>query len=110
MHRIGPARVLLMGVICASSTVEAQTQAKTPFGIVDNSFLVEEAFNQEPGVVQNIFSYTREASRQWILSFTQEWPVGSMTHQLSYTLPVGRMGADTGFGDVLLNYRWQALT
>ena len=30
-----------------------------PWAIADNSFLVEEAFNQEPKIVQNIFGWTR---------------------------------------------------
>ena len=43
------------------------------------------------------------------LSFTQEWPVVSQTHQLSYTLPRSTTGVDRGFGDTLINYRYQAL-
>lgn len=84
-------------------------------GIRDNSFLIEEAYNQEPGVVQHIFtgllSHTGD-DRAFNLSFTQEWPVFSQTHQLSYTIPYGFLDSDameneSGLGDVLLNYRYQ---
>ncbi len=81
--------------------------------IQDNSFLVEEAYNQGPGVVQHISSFVRNEDRGWAFSFTQEWPVPGQRHQLSYTLNWARVepeGQDeTGFSDVLLNYRWQAL-
>jgi len=87
-------------------------------GIRDNSFLIEEAYNQEAGVVQHIFtgrfSYDDEhgdRTRIWDLSFTQEWPVFSETHQLSYTIPYSFIDPggeyESGIGDVLLNYRYQ---
>ena len=84
--------------------------------IEDNSFLVEEAYNQEAGVVQHIFNavYTKDARRHgWQFSFTQEWPVYGLDHQLSYTIPSFHLVDDgdhqNGIGDVLLNYRYQAL-
>lgn len=84
--------------------------SSAPFAILDNSFLVEEAFNQPTGIFQNIFSFRRSGGA-WELAFTQEWPVGSQQHQLSYTLPiVGHSSRKTGLGDVMLNYRYQALT
>jgi hypothetical protein len=75
--------------------------------ITDNSFLVEEAFNQEAGVVQNIFTWTRGRDGAWDAGFTQEWPAPGMTHQLSYTLVYADTGDAKGFGDALLNYRYQ---
>jgi len=81
--------------------------------IQDNSFLIEEAYNQERGVVQHISSFVRNDDRGWGYSFTQEWPVPGQKHQLSYTLNWARVDPDgqddTGFSDVLINYRWQAL-
>jgi hypothetical protein len=76
--------------------------------IADNSFLIEEAYNQDPGVVQHIQTFTR-ATRggDWLYTFTQEWPVGSMRHQLSYTLPVQQVGGKREVGDIALNYRYQ---
>lgn len=84
--------------------------------IEDNSFLIEEAYNQEAGVVQHIFNgqYTRTSGEYgWNFSFTQEWPVFSVEHQLSYTIPSYHLinGTDRvyGVGDILINYRYQAL-
>ena len=79
-----------------------------PFQILDNSFLVEEAFNQEAGVFQNIFGITR-SSDSWAVSFVQEWPVLSQSHQLSYTLTWAGAGGTAAWGDSLLNYRFQAM-
>ena len=79
--------------------------------IADNSFLIEEAYNQEAGVVQHISNFVRdEAGDGWVYVFTQEWPLGGMRHQLSYTVPVvSPEGFSTGLGDILLNYRYQAV-
>jgi len=53
----------------------------------DNSFLIEEAYNQEAGVVQNIVNgLWSRGSEDWLLTFTQEWPVPDQRHQFSYTL------------------------
>jgi len=71
--------------------------------IEDNSFLIEEAYNQDPRVVQHIFTYAHARDGSWFGSFTQEWPVGSQKHQLSYSLPIDR----DGIGDSELNYRYQ---
>lgn len=75
--------------------------------IADNSFLIEEAYNQERGVVQHIntISWPR-GSGTWTYTFTQEWPLGGPRHQLSYTLPVLHQDA-TRIGDVAVNYRYQ---
>jgi hypothetical protein len=87
--------------------------AQAPTGeaaIEDNSFFIEEAYNQEAGVVQHINTLvaTGPARRDLFYSFTQEWPVHGQRNQLSYTIPVTRLsGQSTGLGDVLLNYRIQ---
>ena len=76
--------------------------------IADNSFLIEEAYNQEAGVVQHIFTFARPASgSEFVSTFTQEWPVKSIRHQLSYTIPVQRAFDSKGVGDVMVNYRYQ---
>ena len=102
-------RVLIL-VLLSSSALFAQTAsgASEPFQITDNSFLVEEAFNQEAGVFQNIFGASR-LQGVWAETFTQEWPVRSETHQLSYTVTFVSNDGHSGFGDTLLNYRYQAL-
>ncbi|MGH7875071.1 MAG: hypothetical protein ACREQO_22995, partial [Candidatus Binatia bacterium] len=98
----------------------AQEKARPIDGIADNSFLIEEAYNQEVGVVQHIFTaaYTKNQDqrpkvRGWELSFTQEWPILSQDHQFSYTIPFSFIHEGSqrhdGLEDVLLNYRYQAL-
>jgi len=50
---------------------------------------MEEAYNQEKGIVQHINTFrTHRGSTDFDYSFTQEWPVGGLTHQLSYDIPV----------------------
>ena len=94
--RARAARGDLLLLACAASRVRA-TGAQ-PFEILDNSFLVEEAFNQEPGIFQNIFGVRAADGDGWEAAFTQEWPLFTQTHQFSYT--VGALGADgaTGIG------------
>lgn len=93
-------------------TPAGKASADEPGKIQDNSFLIEEAYNQERGVIQHIqtFQYLKR-SRSWGYTFTQEWPAPSQAHQLSYTIPAlrpGPPGTKDGLGDVLLNYRYQA--
>src|SRR5687767_9441055 len=83
-----------------------------PVPIRDNSFLVEEAYNQPWGVVQHVSTFQRVRNAiGWGATFTQEWPAPSERHQLSYTVPIQRSptltGLHTGIGDVMLNYRYQ---
>jgi DtxR family Mn-dependent transcriptional regulator len=106
----------LLVVLCGTGPVTAQATGSPsaadptrPFEIADNSFLVEEAFNQEPGVFQHIFNVRLDRGGDWQATFTQEWPVFSQAHQFSYTLPYAAAGGASGIGDVLINYRWQAL-
>jgi hypothetical protein len=99
-------------VALLSLAPQAAAQSLDPsrkWEILDNSFLIEESFNQERGVVQNIFSWTRGWAGGWGANFTQEWPVPGTAHQLSYTLPFAAISDATGWGDVLLNYRYQLL-
>ena len=120
-----PARAFLFLLILCSSLM-AQHKPATPQAaqeetphiqeetphIEDNSFLVEEAYNQEYGVVQHIQSFTRLwNSKEWVYSFTQEWPVNpAPKHQLSYTIVgLGSSGSGAGLGDIALNYRYQVL-
>ena len=91
-----------------ASTAPRTASPDAPFAISDNSFLVEEAFNQEAGVFQNIFGAVR-VNGAWGATFTQEWPVVSQTHQFSYTLVFLDGGTAFGVGDTLLNYRYQAV-
>lgn len=78
--------------------------------IEDNSFLLEEAFNQEWGVYQFIQKYqTSERAGGYEYSFENEIPITDKTHQFSYELSFGRP-ENIGHGavsDVTLNYRYQ---
>lgn len=104
MHRIPLFVGLCASVLCAPLPANAQ---KEPFKIADNSFLVEEAFNQETGVFQNIFLFQRAKDNGgWAVEFTQEWPVWGQRHQFSYTLPYDFR--DGALGNILLNYRLQS--
>jgi hypothetical protein len=110
-------------VLAIPTAVLAEDEGEEP-GIRDNSFLIEEAFNQEPGVVQHIFNWVPSWERDrghrdyFDFVFTQEWPVFSQQHQFSYTLPISsvyerlpgkRSSQSRGLGDLMLNYRYQAL-
>jgi hypothetical protein len=104
-------------VICLSPASLVAAQRERPIDVIeDNSFLIEEAYNQEPGVVQHIFTahYNNDSRRRgWEFSFTQEWPIVSQNHQFSYTIPsyhlVENGDRQNGVGDVLLSYRYQLL-
>jgi hypothetical protein len=109
MRRLVKGALLAIVVLFAALQVFADEVKK----IQDNSFLVEEAYNQEPGVIQHIqtFEYLKK-SKSWLYTFTQEWPVPKETHQLSYTIPVAHLddgGSETGLGDIALNYRYQLI-
>ena len=92
---------VVWGVLCFNAaSLHGQIQ--------DNSFLLEEAYNQESGVVQHISTFAFSSGEDWGYSFTQEWPLGGIRHQLSYTIPLERSaGAGTGLSDIALNYRYQ---
>jgi hypothetical protein len=107
---------ILAGAAVLVPAVAAQEQPRPvtawPEAIEDNSFLIEEAYNQEPGVVQFIFNFQRSRpGGDWLASFTNEWPAPGEQHQLSYTVPYtfGAGPHPTEVGDILVNYRYQAL-
>ena len=99
-------RSLIVFAALASSAY-AQGGSK-PFAITDNSFLVEEAFNQEPGIFQNIIG-VRANRGAWQAGFTQEWPLFSQQHQISYTLGAASNEGTRGFSDIAVHYRLQLL-
>ena len=98
------APIVVALLACTFSALGSAAQAQEPAPIADNSFLIEEAYNQEAHVVQHINTVFL-VSGEWIYSFTQEWPLGGQRSQLSYTIPV----LSGAFGDVALNYRFQAV-
>lgn len=96
-----------------------------PQHIRDNAIFVEEASNQEPGIVQHIFTWShfwdragQARTRDFALAYTMELPVGSQKHQFSFTTQYLTGFEDPDFGpasqqgdvgDTFLNYRYQLL-
>lgn len=85
--------------------------------IEDNSMFIEEAFNQETGVIQHISNLVFDDGN-WIYAYTQEIPLDDYRHQLSFTLPYSWLDEPTeiqligndqflnsGLNDILINYR-----
>jgi hypothetical protein len=102
------ARWLSRSVLNISLLLTSYLSPLTAQVIQDNSFLIEEAYNQERGVVQHLSTFTRADGGDWAYTFTQEWPLGGIRHQLSYTIPVEKIeGFGVGLGDVAVNYRYQ---
>jgi hypothetical protein len=105
--QVAVALLIILGLPHHTTAQPAASSASRPFEITDNSFLVEEAFNQEAGIFQNIFGMLR-TDRTWWPAFTQEWPLGSQRHQFSYTVSWFSGRGTSGFGNTLINYRFQA--
>ena len=100
--------IVVTALFLLASSLEAQDR------IEDNSFLIEEAYNQGRGIVQHISAFSRAEGGDWEYTFTQEWPFLSQHNQLSFTLPLARLsdgtgGRKTALGDIALNYRRQLL-
>jgi hypothetical protein len=116
--------VAILLVTLAVSDVAGQDQTSRSFKkgsysyygelkIEDNSFLVDEAFNQEKGVMQFIASfYWSDLSSSCVAyGFTHEIPVFTDHHQVSYTLqynfsqPFGKTRY-SGPGDITIGYSY----
>lgn len=119
-----PVLSLFLALSACTTLVYAQTEGgqDDEVEIADNSFLIEEAFNQEPGIVQHIFNWVPSwnfdgpEERTFDFRFTQEWPIGSQLHQFSYSIPFSKvtqrendllLSEAEGVGDIMLNYRLQ---
>jgi hypothetical protein len=104
-------RHLLLLFVFAVTCASAQQSSGEARPIADNSFFIEEAFNQEEGVVQHLsgLMLTSSPNKEISYTFTQEWPLDGQLHQLSYTLPLMIATPDhhSGLGDVLVHYRYQ---
>lgn len=94
-------------VICVNFPLWGQ---KFSEAIEDNSFLIEEAYNQDDNVIQHISTgyYMRE-NKDFFYTFTQEWPFFSHLHQVSFSLPYSwlKSSNSNGLGDIMINYRYQ---
>lgn len=102
-----------MALALRSNSVSAQSAPDSiQAPISDNSFIIEEAYNQESGVVQHVLTYRRDRDAGWLATFTQEWPLGGQLDQLSFTLPLQSSSGSpevlgAAFGDLAINYRRQ---
>jgi hypothetical protein len=107
--RLYPAVLFPFLSLAAASQLQAQGESDTPY-TEDNSILIEEAYNQEFGVVQHVTTFTFAGPRHRDLAFelTQEWPFATQRDQLSYTIQLLRPdGGSTGLGDLAIHYRRQ---
>jgi hypothetical protein len=83
--------------------------------IEDNSMLIEEAFNQESGVIQHISNFIIDDGNM-TYAYTQEIPLADVKHQLSFGFSYSTLKKPestffnnnyltNGLGDILVNYR-----
>ena len=100
-------------LLLSSLTILAQQQGFSK-AIEDNSFLIEEAYNQEERIIQHISNavYFQDPQHDVSYAFTQEWPIGGQRNQLSFTIPYAFLNSNSvnGVGDVMINYRYQFFT
>jgi hypothetical protein len=100
----------LLSLVIFGLTAIGQDSTKYEFKrIADNSFLIEEAYNQDPATVQHINSFQYLNNKSWVYTFTDEWPLAGKKHQISAMIPVFDAGSGTGVGDIAINYRYQAV-
>ena len=62
--------VLLLHLVLPALAWAGPPSAPDTKPIQDNSFLIEEAYNQERGVVQHINTFQRVHSGDWVYTFT----------------------------------------
>ncbi len=103
--------ICLLVFFTSFEKVTAQSTQEFSTAIEDNSYLIEEAYNQEEGIVQHISNgiYNPNPTNDFFYSLTEEWPLAGYRHQFSYTIPYTFLngGTTTGLGDILINYRYQ---
>jgi hypothetical protein len=85
--------------------------------IEDNSMFIEEAFNQEAGIIQHISNFVFSGG-EFIYNYTQEIPLADVKHQFSFGISYASLKkpqdmpaaqnqnfVTNGLGDLYLNYR-----
>src|SRR6185295_13211836 len=80
----------------------------------DNSFLMEEAINQEKGIMQYIsnFYFDNVKGGNFLYSFNQDIPITHLRHQVNYTVYYHIRPAtptheqSNGIGDVNIGYHY----
>ena len=106
-----PLIILAAGTLAAGIARADDVDPRPAAGIKEHSFLIEEAYSQEAGEIQHVVTLQRK-QRDWFFHFSQEWALGSRTHQLGYSVPYSWLRSDgqraKGIGDVEITYRYQA--
>jgi len=114
--------IFFFGLLMLTNCVSAQSDTTLLRGsyawfgevqLEDNSFMLEEAFNQDMGVIQHIFNANFDKFRfeTLQLSYTQEIPLTHRKHQLNLCFNYLMQGNTTGslqangFGDLYVSYR-----
>ncbi len=102
-------RLAPLGVVICLGAVKIAVAQESPAPIRDNSFLIEEAYNQDRGVVQHIGVFTSGQGARWVFNLTDEWPAGGLRDQVSAGLTILDNGAGAEYGTLSLNYRRQMI-
>lgn len=75
-----------------------------------NGLLVDTAYHQEDGEVQHSLTFSRSRKDGWASAVSQEWPLFSEKHQVSFSLPADvffkRPDGNRGVGDFTLEYSY----
>src|SRR6478735_4752284 len=117
---------ILVFIICAATGFACAQEADTIpkkgsylyYGqpsIEDNSMFIEEAFNQEAGIIQHISNFVFNG-KDFVYNYTQEIPLADVKHQFSFGVSYASLKGDDntplngnyltkGLGDIYLNYR-----
>ena len=104
-----------LAVLTLFSGVAARAAEPRPIdGLDDNSFLVEEAYNQDRGEVQHTLNavYSNDSKRRgWSFNFEQEWWLFTEDHQIAFSIPFFHLREEgekpRGVGDIQVQYRYQ---
>lgn len=95
--------ILFLLALAAPATAQTDDGGADPVEV--NGFLVEEAYNQEAGMLQQIATFTAVRQGGWSADVSQEWPIFGERHQLDLAVRVGQGEGLTGAG---AEYRYLA--
>lgn len=99
-HALRTVCILLLPLLALAAPAAAQEggEAEGPEPIEANGFFVEEAYNQEEGMLQQIATAMGVRHGAWSGEFSQEWPLFSVRHQLDVAVQVAEDEGVTGAG------------
>jgi hypothetical protein len=100
-------RLAVLVALLLAPALHGQMVDESLRALQDNSFLVEEAYNQEKGILQHSALFVRDDDTdEWVLQLKTDVPLGSIMQQVSLVVPIEGNG-DTELADVRLDYRYQ---